>query len=1006
MKSWRAYLVTISSVVSVGFLKVGIFHYFGVQSVLTLSFTAICISAWYGGFFQGFLATISSLLFGSYFLIEPTLSWQNIDYEWKIRLGLFVIDGLVISTMCAQLRSSQRKTLISFKSLKKTEESLRKSEARLRHAYDSNMMGFVFTDRKGRVSYCNQYFANMLGRTVEEITSENFDWYEITPSEYFAQRDEVCRLMKANLPIPPYEKEYIRADGTRISALVGVHQLGANEVAGFILDISERKKAEMELFNTKLRLEENIAERTKQLTEANQELSKLVKQREITTESLRESQSFLNSVIENIPNMIFVKDAKNLRFIRFNKAGEELLGYKRVQLIGKNDYDFFPKEEADFFTQNDRLVLQGKTVVDITEETLSTREGIRFLHTKKIPILDKHGVPQYLLGISEDITKRKEAERQSMQLIQEQAARSVAEKTAERLKFLSDASATLNESLDINSMLKSFSKVVIANIADWCAIDFYDDKTDSRERIVTEFSDAKLAKQVETWLGSEHKVSHPAGKSAETIQSQQARLYANVDEEVLSEAIKNSEDVANLDFKIKSCMIVPLIYFGKVFGTLSFASSKANRVYNEFDLSIAQDLAKRASFAIENANLYSKAQDASRTKSAFLANMSHEIRTPLGAMIGFAELAQESSTPPAEQNHYISTIIRNGRQLLQIVDEILDLSKVESDRIQIEKVPFDLHRLISEVHALLNVKAFEKNLCLSMEASQDLPEYVLTDPTRLRQILINVIGNAIKFTEVGGVDVTARFLPAANNVKAGILEFIIADSGIGISQAQINKLFQPFVQADESMTRKFGGTGLGLFLSRKLARLLGGDLTLKESTAGQGSKFKVEIEIETVDNMEHEHSDSAHLDPHHSHNKTVPSEYKENPTYQGRILIVDDAPDNRMIVSIYLTKMGLQYELAENGLQGVDKALHQKFDLVLMDIQMPELDGFEAVKMLRTQNYNGPIIALTAHAMKGDKERCLKRGFDDYLSKPLSKESLRHTIKKYLHKAEEETTLH
>lgn len=1006
MKSWKAYLVTLASVIFVGLLKLAIFHYLNVQSVLTLSFAAICISSWYGGFFQGFLATVGSLVFGSYFLIEPTFSWMNIDYEWKVRLGLFVIDGLVISTMCAQLRSSKIKTLASFQNLKKTEESLRKSEARLRHAYDSNMMGFVFTDKKGRVSYCNQYFANMLGRSIEEITSENFDWYEITPPEYIPQRDEVCRLMKTNQPIPPYEKEYIRSDGTRISALVGVHQLGENEVAGFILDISERKRAETTVFNAKARLEENIAERTKQLTEANKELSKLVKQREITTESLRESQSFLNSVIENIPNMIFVKDAKYLRFVRFNKAGEELLGHKRVLLIGKNDYDFFPKEQADFFTENDKLVLQGRVVVDIPEETVSTRQGLRYLHTKKIPIFDKHGTPQYLLGISEDITKRKEAELQRMQLIQEQSARSVAEKTAERLKFLSDASATLNESLDVHSMLKSFTKVVTANIADWCAIDFYDDKINSRERIVTDSTNEELAEQVERWLGNEHSVSHPTGKMAEAILSQQARLYANIDEEMLSEAIKRSLDVSSLDFKIKSCMIVPLIYFGKVFGTITFASSKSNRIYNEFDISIAQDLAKRASFAIENANLYSKAQDASRTKSAFLANMSHEIRTPLGAMIGFAELAQESSTPTAEQNHYISTIIRNGRQLLQIVDEILDLSKVESDRIQIEKVSFHLPRLIKEVQALLNVKANEKGLQLTLSIDEDLPQSVLTDPTRLRQILINVIGNAIKFTDKGGVDVTAKYRPGQQNTEHGILEFIIADSGIGISQAQINKLFQPFVQADESMTRKFGGTGLGLFLSRKLARLLGGDLTLKESIAGKGSKFKVEVEVETAPSIEDEFADADHLDHHHTLHKIVPHEFKETPSYHGRILIVDDAPDNRMIVSIYLAKMGLQYEVAENGLQGVDKALHQKFDLVLMDIQMPELDGFEAVKMLRTQNYKGPIIALTAHAMKGDRERCLKRGFDDYLSKPLSKDTLRHTITKYLHNSENTEILH
>jgi len=979
-----------------GILKILLYRYFEVYSVLLLFGTAVAISSWCGGFFHGILAAILSLFFANFFLIQPAFDWTAMDREWTVRFCMFAVDVLVISAVTTQLRRSKTKMQESYKDLKDTEESLRQSEERLRHVYKSNMMGFVFFNRAGEVTFCNEYFANMIGRSVEEITRKDFDWRQITPDEYIDHCNEVMsKVDKKEYPIQSFEKEYLRPDGSRVWALVGIYQLSENELAGFILDISERKKAEFALANSNALLEDKIAERTKQLTEANQELSKMVKQREITADSLRESQSFLNSVIENIPNMIFVKDATDLRFIRFNKAGEDLLGRNRVQLIGKNDYDFFPREEAEFFTEKDRHVLKGRVVVDIPEETISTRQGMRFLHTKKIPILDKHGVPQYLLGISEDITKRKEAEIQRMQLIQEQSARSVAEKTAERLTFLSEASATLNESLDINSMLNSFAKVVTDNIADWCAIDFYDNKSNSRERLVTTSTEAGLSEKVERWLGQTEQVSYPHGKIASVIESGHAQLYANIDEEMMSEAIKRAQDVSTMEFKIKSAMIVPLKYFGKVFGTITFVSSQSGRVYNEFDLSIAQDLAKRASFAIENANLYNKAQDASRTKSAFLANMSHEIRTPLGAMIGFAELAQEDCSEKTEQGHYISTIIRNGRQLLQIVDEILDLSKVESDRIQIEKVQFHLPRLMNEVTALLTVKANEKNLQLSMQTQGSVPQNVLTDPTRLRQILINVIGNAIKFTEKGSVDVTASYQPSADHPDQGLLEFIIADTGIGISTVQINKLFQPFTQADESMTRKFGGTGLGLFLSRKLSRLLGGDLVLKESVPGKGSKFRITIEVRAVQSTEIE-EDHVQRDHNLVATKTIPNEFKETTYPKGRVLIVDDAPDNRMIVSIYLAKMGLQYEVAENGLQGVDKALHQNFDVVLMDIQMPELDGFEAVNMLRQKNYKGPIIALTAHAMKGDRERCLKRGFDDYLSKPLSKDSLRKAIGKFI----------
>lgn len=291
-----------------------------------------------------------------------------------------------------------------------------------------------------------------------------------------------------------------------------------------------------------------------------------------------------------------------------------------------------------------------------------------------------------------------------------------------------------------------------------------------------------------------------------------------------------------------------------------------------------------------------------------------------------------------------------------------------------------------------------------MQTLPELPQYILSDPTRLRQILINVVGNAIKFTDKGSVDVTVTYKPKTEDLSHGTLEFIVADSGIGISPLQINKLFQPFVQADESMTRKFGGTGLGLFLSRKLARLLGGDLSLKSSHPGKGSQFAIALEVQVVEMIADEAEEASvkrlnNVDAINSSKTLADSSHRH-----GRVLIVDDAADNRTIVSIYLDKMGLDYEVAENGMQGVDKALKEKFDVILMDIQMPELDGFEAVQLLRDRNYSGPIIALTAHAMKGDKEKCLMRGFNDYLSKPLSKDSLRQTIDKYIDY--QETLLH
>jgi two-component system, sensor histidine kinase len=745
----------------------------------------------------------------------------------------------------------------------------------------------------------------------------------------------------------------------------------------------EISKAESDLARVNNSLEDRVAERTLQLSD-------LVNDSEKAAERLRESQIFLDSVIENIPNMIFVKDAKNLRFVRFNRAGEDLLGQSAKDLIGKNDFDLFPKDEAQFFTSKDRSVLEKKQMLEVFEEPISTPTGLRFLHTKKIPILDKHGVPQYLLGISEDITDKKAVEQQKIDFMQAQVARSEAEKSAARLEFLAEASVNLSKSLDIHFMLTAFSQTITKNIADACLIDFYDESDGSVERIITTFQEHSERPSMDEW--SRKNILEPQeGKDVISwvIKSGQPKIINGIDGEALLQTVKNIELSQNLVKNGRaSVLVVPLIYHGKVFGTLSLICANPGRTYNELDLSLAQDLARRASFAIENARLFGKANEASLAKSAFLANISHEIRTPLGAMLGFAELALDvKNATSAEQVEYISTIIRNGQQLLHIVDEVLDLSKVESDQILVEKIPFVLEELIADVMSLLMVKAKEKNLGLSVRSIGQLPERITTDPLRLRQILVNIIGNAIKFTEQGHVEV---LMDVQFDSDEYFLQFLVKDTGIGISDEQSSRLFQPFVQADSSMTRKYGGTGLGLFLSRKLARLLGGDLILRYSDVQRGSEFEVTINITDGLIFKRDQEVAKQIGSSES------AQMNLSPTpVDGCVLIVDDSEDNRVMMAAYLEKSNYNFEMAENGLEGVEKAMEKVYDMILMDIQMPKMDGFEAVRYLRDKNYKGTVVAVTAHAMKGYRERCLSSGFDDYLCKPLSYSALSEVLNKF-----------
>ncbi|MBC7458578.1 MAG: PAS domain-containing protein [Bdellovibrionaceae bacterium] len=372
------------------------------------------------------------------------------------------------------------------------------------------------------------------------------------------------------------------------------------------------------------------------------------------------------------------------------------------------------------------------------------------------------------------------------------------------------------------------------------------------------------------------------------------------------------------------------------------------------------------------------AERANLAKSQFLANMSHEIRTPLGAIMGFSELIKENGLGRVEREEYISVIERNSSQLLRIIDDILDLSKVEAGMMLIENIEFSLPEALTDFSSLMGFKAREKGIRFSSKANTVLPSTIFSDPTRLRQILMNVVGNAIKFTDQGFVELRVGF-------KDDYLEFEVQDTGRGISPDQEKNLFQPFTQADASTTRKYGGTGLGLVLTRSLAEALGGEFILKQSELGLGSIFLVRIKATAT----------ASSKPYSGMGfESEPSRTMETHGQLAglRLLLVEDSPDNQALISIYLNRAGAHVEIASDGEQGLKMAMSSSYDVILMDVQMPIMDGITAVKKLREKNYLKPIIALTAHAMKEERIRCLQAGFSDFLSKPVNREDLVNMI--------------
>ncbi len=376
-------------------------------------------------------------------------------------------------------------------------------------------------------------------------------------------------------------------------------------------------------------------------------------------------------------------------------------------------------------------------------------------------------------------------------------------------------------------------------------------------------------------------------------------------------------------------------------------------------------------------------------RSEFLANMSHEIRTPMTAILGYADLlVHEQSLSEQERRAHIYTIRRNGEHLLGLINDVLDLSKIEAGKMELERIACSPVSVVQDVVSLLALKAKDKQLTLQAEFAFPLPASVMSDPLRLRQILVNLCGNAIKFTKQGGVRIRVSHEAATNQMR-----FDVIDTGVGLTPEQIGRLFGAYAQAEASTSRQFGGTGLGLNISKQLAQLLGGDVVVT-SEPGAGSTFSVTVGTGDISQatMLHEMPDTRAV--------AKSSAGGEAATLKCRVLLAEDAPDNQRLVSFLLRKAGAQVEMAETGIQARDAARAalakgEPFAVVLMDMQMPEMDGLTATRELRSGGYTLPIVALTAHALASEQEKARAAGCDDYLTKPVNKQQLIATVARY-----------
>lgn len=432
---------------------------------------------------------------------------------------------------------------------------------------------------------------------------------------------------------------------------------------------------------------------------------------------------------------------------------------------------------------------------------------------------------------------------------------------------------------------------------------------------------------------------------------------------------------------------MPLIANDRVVGVLGLSFNTA-KSFDGDTRRFIQTFADLASQALERSRLYERersarleAEAANQAKSRFLANMSHEIRTPLGAILGFTELLDDPELSPDERRENVQIILRNGRVLEKVINDILDLSKIESERLEMESIDFELIPLLKDVMELLRLKSQEKGLRLTLEHESALPHSIKGDPTRLRQVLMNLLGNAIRFTLRGSVELRVALRAAEAQAT---LEFRVTDTGVGIQPENHERIFEPFVQGDTSTTRKFGGTGLGLAVARSLVHAMGGDLKLLWSEPGRGSCFSFTIAVKESEGA----LTSLAVRP-----QLLPE--KERELDGIRVLLVDDGLDNLVLIRRFLQHAGALVKTVSEGRQAIEAAFSERFDIVVSDIQMPEMDGFELLRCLRERDYAQPLIALTAHAMAGDRELSFKAGFVDHLVKPVDRLALIAAVKKH-----------
>lgn len=765
------------------------------------------------------------------------------------------------------------------------------------------------------------------------------------------------------------------------------------------------------------------------------------KKQEIRT--LRQ-RDFLNKLIETLPVGIFAKDAKNdMVYVLWNKELENMFGILQKDVLGKTDFDIFHTDDTiDDYTDTDGMVAQSKEPLLLSNLSINTPYGTIITKTIKVPLLDENNEPDLIIGIIEDVTEIQQTQKEleaaekrwnfaltgsrdgvwDFDLIQDSIYYSPMYKEMLGYKANELDSSTLSwentiHPDDINQVLQSFTDHIygrtlyyqnehrkikkdgstiwildkgkvaetnaegkpirfIGTITDITSRKELEAKADKTEKLLESISDN--IKEGIYRVNSTHHILY-ANKPflnmfgyqnmEEVISIHTSEFYYNkVDRDVFVEEIRTINNVENKEILFKR-------QDGSTFWGLLSSKRLVDENGEEFFDGAIRDVSEIKKIEHQLIKAKEAAEEAAKVKSTFLSTMSHEIRTPMNAVVGISNILMQEQHLPA-QTESLEILNSSAQNLMHLLNDILDFSKIEAGKVELEKIDLDIHRLIKEIKHLALINATEKTIEIITSIDEQIPQHLLGDPTRISQILFNLVSNAIKFTHEGSVSIKVKLVEST--ATQSTVYFEVADTGIGIAQENLSNIFDQFTQASNDITRKFGGTGLGLAIIKKLITLHHSTIYV-ESEVNKGSKFYFTIAFDKNSKPTSEiETDTAN---------------KFEPLDNMHILIAEDNKINVFVATKFIKNWGIKYDIAENGQEALEKAKAYNYDLILMDLQMPQMDGFEAASAIRKFNKKTPIFALTANALNEVKQEVLAAGMNDFITKPFDPNELYLKIK-------------